>query len=280
MSADETEKGTLDLSSITEAPAWDRVASSYASFVADHLGLYAQDAIQLAQVDEGDEVLDVATGPGTLALQAARIARVHALDFSAQMLEQLRYRATENALPNLILQQGDGQALPYDDASFDVAFSMFGLFMFPDRGKGFAELARVLRPRGRAVVASWQPQDAIVAFSTISAELAKESGTAGFGDQPLADAAVLKAEMSAAGFDVEVHPTVHIWSTPSLELLWEGLKRAHVALGVASEQLSPARFEDLLNRIRGRLEHELGTGPQAIEMPAWLALGHRRCSDV
>ena len=280
MNADETEKGTLDLSSITEAPAWDRVASSYASFVADHLGLYARDAIQLAQVDEGDEVLDVATGPGTLALQAARVARVHALDFSAQMLEQLRRRATEDALTNLVLRQGDGQALPYDDASFDVAFSMFGLFMFPDRSKGFAELARVLRPRGRAVVASWQPQDAIVAFSTISAELAKASGTTGCGDQPLADAAVLKAEMSVAGFDVEVHPIVHIWSTPSLELLWEGLKRAHVALGVASEQLSPARFEDLLNRIRARLEHELGTGPQAIEMPAWLALGHRRCSDA
>ena len=275
MSTDEIEKRTLDLSSIAEPSAWDRVASSYASFVADHLGLYARDAIRLAQLEKHDEVLDVATGPGTLALQAARTARVHALDFSEQMLEELRHRATEDELINLVLQQGDGQALPYDDASFDVAFSMFGLFMFPDRAKGFAELARVLRTRGRAVVATWQPQDAIAAFSVISAELARESGTTGSGDQPLADATVLKAEMSAAGFDVEVHATVHVWSTPSLDLLWEGLKRAHVALGVASKQLSTARFEELLNRIRGRLEDELGTGPQEIEMPAWLALGRR-----
>ena len=276
MSSGETEQRKLDLTAVTEAPAWDRVASSYAGFVADHLGSYARDAIELAGVDERDQVLDVATGPGTLALQAARTTRVHALDFSEQMLQELRDRATEDELANLVLTQGDGQALPHDDGSFDVVFSMFGLFMFPDRAKGFAELARVLRPRGRAVVASWQPQDDIVAFSTISAELAKETGMADSGEQPLAEAAVLKAEMSAAGFEVTVHPTVHVWSSPSLDTLWEGLKRAHVALGVAREQLSSRRFDDLLRRTRARLEDELGTGPQEIEMPAWLALGHRR----
>ena len=276
MGGGQTEERGLDLNAITEAPAWDRVASSYASVVADHLGSYARDAIRLAEVDERNEVLDVATGPGTLALQAARIARVHALDFSEQMLSELRDRATEEELANLVLTQGDGQALPYDDASFDVAFSMFGLFMFTDRARGFAELARVLRPGGRAVVASWQPQDEIVAFRLISAELAKEAGTTESGEQPLAEAAVLKEEMSAAGFDVVVHPAVHVWSSPSLDTLWEGLKRAHVALGVARNQLSSTRFADLLGRTRGRLEAELGTGPQEIEMPAWLALGHRR----
>ena len=99
---------------------------------------------------------------------------------------------------------------------------------------------------------------------------------ADFPEQPLAEAAVLKAEMSAAGFEVTVHPTLHVWSSPSLDTLWEGLKRAHVALGVAREQLSSRRFDDLLRRTRARLEDELGTGPQEIEMPAWLALGHRR----
>lgn len=265
----------LDLGAINLASSWDRVASEYAGFIAEHAGRYAADALRLAKISELDEVLDVATGPGTLALQAARITRVHALDFSAQMLEALRQRADERQLANLTLQQGDGQALPYADASFDVGFSMFGLFMFPDRGLGFAELARVLRPGGRAVVASWQSQASIVAFTIVNSELAKEVANPGSGGQPLADPDVFEAEMRQAGFDVEIHSSVHVLESPSLDALWDGLKRSHVALAIAREQLEQSRFDDLCVRIRTRLEHELGSGPQEIVMPAWLALGRR-----
>lgn len=266
----------LDLGALNHSTSWDQVASGYASFIADHLGRYAADALRLAQISERDEVLDVATGPGTLALQAARITKVHALDFSAQMLDTLLGRADAQQRENLTVQQGDGQALPYADASFDAAFSMFGLFMFPDRARGFAELARVLRPGGRAVVASWQPQDRIVAFTTINAELAKEVAKPSSGGQPLADPAVLIAEMHAAGFEVEIHPVVHVLESPSLDALWDGLTRSHVALAIARDQLAPSRFDDLLARIRARLERELGTGRQEVAMPAWLGLGRRR----
>src|SRR5690606_428378 len=67
-------------------------------FIAAHAGRYAADALRLANISARDEVLDVATGPGSLALQAARITRVHALDFSAQMLEALRQRADTQQL--------------------------------------------------------------------------------------------------------------------------------------------------------------------------------------
>ncbi|PRQ03841.1 Demethylrebeccamycin-D-glucose O-methyltransferase [Enhygromyxa salina] len=270
------EPSGLDLSLINHASSWDRVASDYAGFIAEHAGRYAADALRLAKISEHDEVLDVATGPGTLALQAARITRVHALDFSAQMLEALRQQADEQQLANLSLQQGDGQALPYADASFDLGFSMFGLFLFPDRGRGFAELARVLRPGARAVVASWQPQDRIVAFTIVNSELGKEIASPSSGGLALADPDVFEAEMREAGFEVEIHPVVHVLETPSLDALWEGIKRSHVALAIAADQLEPGRFDDLCARIRVRLERELGSGRQEVEMPAWLALGRRR----
>ncbi|KIG17513.1 2-heptaprenyl-1,4-naphthoquinone methyltransferase [Enhygromyxa salina] len=270
-----TEPTGLDLVGIQDPAAWDRVSVGYSSYIAAHLRRYAIDALQLAGISEHDEVLDVATGPGTLALEAARVAqKVNALDFSAGMLEALYKRTDEHQRARLSLRQGDGQALPYANDSFDAAFSMFGLFMFPDRAKGFAELARVLRPGGRAVVASWQPQDAIHAFMVINTELAAESSVSRpSSGPPLGDPVVFKAEMEAAGFDVEIHPIVHVLESPSFDALWDGLTRSHVALEIAREQLGSARYADLLARIRARLEQDLGSGPQSVAMPAWLGLG-------
>lgn len=276
--------GALDFSHIAAPSAWDRVAPGYTAFIADHLAHYAADAIRLAEVQPGEAVLDVATGPGTLALQAARIAPVHALDFSEGMLDALRGRVPAELASNLVIQAGDGQALPLADDSFDVAFSMFGLFMFPDRARGFSELARVLRRqtsgdatrRGRAVVASWQPQDQVPALHVISEVLAESvtpTPDAPPPVQPLADPEVFKAEMSAAGFEVEVHAVEHVLESPSLDVLWKELCEAHVAIQLARDQLPAAGYQTLLTRIRQRLERALGPGPQRVAMPAWLALG-------
>ena len=54
----------------------------------------------------------------------------------------------------------DGQALALKDASFDAVFSIFGVIMFPDWRKGLAEMARVTRPGGHGVIATWQDQGA------------------------------------------------------------------------------------------------------------------------
>lgn len=260
---------------LTQPGAWDRVASGYVSAVMEHLEKYARDALQLAKVTEAEDVLDVATGPGTLARQAARITSVHATDFSQKMLEELRKNATPDELEQLILQQADGQALPYKDASFDAAFSMFGLFLFPDRSQGFSELARVLRPGGRAVVSSWHSQDDIPAFRIMSEELSHMLSLPTSGKPPLSDADACRSEMSTAGFEVTLHERVHVLSCPSLDALWEGFLHAHVMLGVAKAHCAQADYEQLLKKIYTRLKKELGDGPQELPMSAWLALGYR-----
>ncbi len=272
---------TLDLSQMLTPRAWDDVAAGYRAFVSDHLRLYADDALKRLSVSPGERIVDVATGPGTLSLPAARITQVWALDFSEGMLENLRSQATDEELANLTLTQGDGQALPYDDGSFQAAFSMFGLFMFPDRARGFSELYRVLEPGGRALVASWHPPETIPAFAIINQEMMElaepldANAPPGANEQPLSNADTFRREMAAAGFDVTIEANNHSMELPDLNTMWSGLSEAHVALVMAKKQLPKDAFASLLKRIEDRLRKELGEGPQTIEMPAWFGIGHK-----
>jgi demethylmenaquinone methyltransferase/2-methoxy-6-polyprenyl-1,4-benzoquinol methylase len=99
----------------------------------------------------GGSALDVACGSGRLTAELAKRAgqggRVVGLDFSAQMLEVARRR-----YPKLEFIEGDALELPFDSASFDAATISFGLRNLADPVRGLREMARVVRPGGRAVV--------------------------------------------------------------------------------------------------------------------------------
>jgi demethylmenaquinone methyltransferase/2-methoxy-6-polyprenyl-1,4-benzoquinol methylase len=98
-----------------------------------------------AVVRQGDRVLDAACGTGDLAVIAAKAgATVTGLDFSERMLERARLKA-----PQLDWVQGDLLALPFPDATFDVATVGFGVRNVADLARAIAELRRVLRPGGR-----------------------------------------------------------------------------------------------------------------------------------
>jgi ubiquinone/menaquinone biosynthesis C-methylase UbiE len=128
---------------------WDLVASGYAAEAPPIMTPFSERALEIARLDRQSVVLDVATGPGTLALLAAPLAkRVCAVDFAPAMLEQLRRALTASRTRNVEVRVGDGQALEFPEATFDATFSMFGLMFFPDRLRGFREMLRVLKPGG------------------------------------------------------------------------------------------------------------------------------------
>ncbi len=105
-------------------------------------------AVDLASVGPGSRLLDVATGTGDLAIEAAsRGATVVGCDFSEGMLSRARIKA-----PGITFEQGDALALSYEAGSFDAATVGFGARNFADLGRGLAEMARVVRPGGRVVV--------------------------------------------------------------------------------------------------------------------------------
>ena len=103
----------------------------------------------------GEAFLDLACGTGAVAIRAARLgAEVTGLDISADQLAKARAAAGAEGLA-IRFDEGDCEALPYADASFDAVASVFGVVFAPDHARAAAELARVTRPGGRIAVTAW-----------------------------------------------------------------------------------------------------------------------------
>ncbi len=128
--------------------------------------------LERAAIASGEDVLDVGCGTGTLAVAAARAApgvRVTGLDADASILERARRRAADAGL-EIRFDEGSATALPYADASFDLVLCTLMLHHLPDEAKRQTaeELARVLRPGGRVVVADpGRPQDPLMRFAVL-----------------------------------------------------------------------------------------------------------------
>ena len=112
-------------------------------------------------IGAGERVLDVATGTGNGALIAAeRGAVVSGLDLTPKLLAVAAERAAAAGV-EIDLVEGDAEALPYEDDSFDAVISMFGVMFAPNQQQAAAELARVCRPGGRIGVTAWTPTGSI-----------------------------------------------------------------------------------------------------------------------
>jgi SAM-dependent methyltransferase len=117
-------------------------------------------------------------------------------------------------LPNVEARVMDGQALALDNCSFDAVFSIFGVIMFPDWRKGLAEMARVTRPGGKGVVATWQDQGAatFLLLGQIRRKLfpEREGMTMPEAVKALSDPADFTRELIAAGYhDPQIEHVTH-----------------------------------------------------------------------
>jgi SAM-dependent methyltransferase len=111
----------------------------------------------IERIREGEVVLDVGCGAGTDLLLAARRVGPRGRAIGVDMTEAMRRRAAAGAeeceLVSVDVRDGDATALPVDDQSIDVVISNGVLNLVPDKPRAFAEIARVLKPGGRAQIA-------------------------------------------------------------------------------------------------------------------------------
>lgn len=117
----------------------------------------------------GKRVLDIATGPGYAAGEAARrSAEGHGIDFAAAQVAL----AAEN-FPAAQFRVGDAEALPYDSEHFDAVVINFGLQHFPNPEHALTEAYRVLRPGGRIAYTVWAKPPEAVGFHIVNEAIAE-----------------------------------------------------------------------------------------------------------
>lgn len=105
----------------------------------------------------GQRVLDVACGSGNVAIIAARrYCEVTGIDYVPELIVRARQRAAAEGV-SVDFREGDAQALPAADGSFDVVLSVFGVMFPPNQAQAASELLRVCRPGGTIGTASWTP---------------------------------------------------------------------------------------------------------------------------
>jgi ubiquinone/menaquinone biosynthesis C-methylase UbiE len=120
-----------------------------------------QKTATLAQLQPGEQVLDVGCGTGTLAIEVARrvgrAGRVAGVDPGTQQIARARRSAARRNIP-IEFQIGVIEQLPFPDRSFDVVLSTLMMHHLPAplKRQGLAEIARVLKPGGRLVIADFK----------------------------------------------------------------------------------------------------------------------------
>ncbi len=142
---------------LSEAPhrfavAYDRRAAQYAKAVDPSYAPVYRRIVQLAAIEPGMKVLDLATGTGGVAREAAANgADVIGIDVSSRMLA----RARQLCPSRVSFQLAEASALPLANAAFDVATCSFGLSHMPHASRVLSEVRRVLKPGGKFVASCW-----------------------------------------------------------------------------------------------------------------------------
>ena len=216
---------------------WDQMSQVYLGEIDKRFAPVVEHVIARATLQTGERVLDLGTGTGAVAVQAARRVgpggQVVGLDISPEMLVLAERRVTELALTNVRLREGRAEAIPADDESFDVLLASLCFMYVIDRSAAARECARVLRPGGRFVASVWGPPEEcdIVRFQQTAGRFAPPPPVPGVGPGALADPAPFLEELAEAGIQAHVETEVVVFDFPDFASAWQ------ILAGVTTAQL-------------------------------------------
>ena len=232
---------------------WWQTIEASAQVVSDRL-------VELARIQEGSNVLDIATGIGEPAVTAARkvgpSGKVTAIDLSPAMLSIAKQRARENGLENIIeFQEGDAESLRLPTSQFDAIISRFGLMFLPDLLGTLRTIREALVTDGRMAAAVWSSPQKVPSFVTPLEIVSKETnspppppGTPG--PFSLADTNLLRMRFEQAGFQgVEIESGTVNFGLPSAEEYVDFVKSTAAPLTAMMSGLTAARQQEIWNKV-------------------------------
>lgn len=217
-------------SATIQGQLWGARAQDWASYVEQVcLPLFGA-ALDAARVTVGTRLLDAGCGAGLLALLASfRGAQVAALDASPGLLAIARQR-----LPGADVWEGDLEALPFADASFDAVAAVNSVFCAADMAAAMRALARVTRRGGRVVVTAWGPPEKCEFLTSVMPALGPLLPPPPPGASPphpgaLSEPSALAGLLEAAGLGVVDEGEIACpFVFPSTEVSWRGSSSAGV----------------------------------------------------
>jgi ubiquinone/menaquinone biosynthesis C-methylase UbiE len=130
-------------------------ASGYEQLMGRWSQRLAPPFIEFAGLADGERILDVGCGTGSLTFALAKsadLAQIAAIDFSPVFVAEAQRRNTD---PRIDIAQGDACDLPFAAGAFDRALALLVLHFVPEPGKAVAEMRRVVRPGGVVAAAVW-----------------------------------------------------------------------------------------------------------------------------
>jgi ubiquinone/menaquinone biosynthesis C-methylase UbiE len=263
-------------------PPWQQVSGNAAEVYERQLvpvmfAPWAPKLIDLAEVQPGEHVLDVACGTGVVTrLAAERVGstgRVVGLDINAAMLSVARRIAPVGATVEWL--EASALEIPLPDAAFDVVLCQHGLQQFPDRPSALREMRRVLKLGGRLALCVWSRIEGSPGMAALAEALERHVGAEAAANRrapfALGDPVQLRTLVEDAGFrDIAVRTMVKTAHFPSPEALVASQLAATPlsTLGELTEESRRAVASD----VRAALESYLDEGRLSVPMAAHIAL--------
>jgi ubiquinone/menaquinone biosynthesis C-methylase UbiE len=254
-------------------------ASGYEKLMGRWSRRLAPKFIEFCGLKDGERVLDVGCGTGSLTFElpkAANVAEITGIDFSPVFVEEAKRRNND---PRISIEQGDACALAFPDGRFDRALALLVLHFVPETAKAVAEMRRVVRPQGVVAAAVWDHLGGMSAMRMVLDTMAPIDDAAArlrahYCFQPMMRPGEMRETFVAAGLKgVEETSLLIRMDYESFDDFWEPIAAGEGPLGKYVAGLDDSRGREAASAVRAAYEAGQPDGPRSFAAVAWACRG-------